>query len=259
MILTLDIGNSNIVMGIFDGGKLALVSRLHTNAISTGDEYAVTISSILGINGLSAGGFSGGIISSVVPKLTNVLRDSCRSLLKCRMLLVSSGIKTGINIQTDNPSVLGSDFVCAAAGAAAHYRLPCVIADLGTATKFSAVKKGGVFAGTSIMPGVNISLDALAAKTAQLPHIGLDGATPPLVGTNTVDSMRSGIIYGTAATVDGMIELYRRELGEETEAIATGGVASAIIPHCRQKIILDSDLILKGLYEIYKKNSHAEN
>jgi type III pantothenate kinase len=171
------------------------------------------------------------------------------------MLNVSSGIKTGINIQTDNPSVLGADFVCSAAGAVAYYPLPCIIVDLGTATKISAVKKGSIFAGTSIMPGISISLDALASRTAQLPHISIEDAAPPLVGKNTVDSMRSGLIYGTAACIDGMVEMYNRELGGYTSVVATGGIAPAIIPHCRKNIVLDNDLILKGLLEIYKKNA----
>jgi len=254
MILTVDIGNTNIVLGGFDGDQLHFVSRLSTNHATTEDEYAVTIWDILSLHSVGRTHFEGAIVSSVVPKLLPVLKKAIKKRLGCQVLSIGPGIKTGVNIKTDDPSVLGADFVCAAAGVMAHYPLPAIVVDLGTATKIFALQEKGVFLGTAIMPGVNISLDALASRTAQLPHISIEG-TPPVIGTNTVDSMQSGIIYGTAASIDGMVELYQQELGINSTVIATGGLASSIIPHCRKAIILDSDLILKGLLSIYRKNS----
>ena len=254
MVLAIDIGNSNIVIGGYDGDKLIFVSRITTNSTQTEDEYAVFINDLLELNKITDRNFSGAIISSVVPKLLPVLKEAVYKISGCKALAVSPGVKTGVNIKTDDPSVLGADFVCAAAGTIAHYPLPAVVIDMGTATKVFAVMEKGEFIGTSIMPGVNISLDALAGRTAQLPHIGIQG-NPPIIGTNTVDSMRSGIIYGSAAMVDGMIDMYKKELGrKEVTVVATGGISRSIVKYCKNNIILDEMLLLKGLISIYKKN-----
>lgn len=255
MVLTVDIGNSNIVIGGYLGKTLKFVSRITTNSTQTEDEYAVFINDLLKLNKIIDYNFSGAIISSVVPKLTPVIKVAVHKITGCNALTVSPGIKTGINIKTDDPSVLGADFVSASAGVLANYKLPAIVVDMGTATKVFALLEDGVFIGTSIMPGVNISLDALASKTAQLPHIGVDG-NPPVIGTNTMDSMRSGIIYGSSSMIDGMIDKYKDELGRsDVTVIATGGIASSIIKYCKHDILLDEMLILKGLISIYRRNS----
>lgn len=254
MVLTIDIGNSNIVMGGYIDNELHFVSRITTDSIQTEDEYAVVFKNLFELNEIKNIKFSGAIISSVVPKLVPVLKGAIYKISGCHAMSVSPGVKTGVNIKTDDPSILGADFVCAAAGAIANYKLPAIIIDMGTATKIFAVLEGGELIGTSIMPGVNISLDALAGRTAQLPHIGIEG-NPPVIGTNTVDSMRSGIIYGTACMIDGMVDMYKKEIGKENiTLISTGGIAESIIKYCKNDIVLDEMLVLEGLRHIYNKN-----
>lgn len=254
MILTADVGNTNITLGGFKDGKFVFVSRVFTQKDKTSDEYAIILNSIFHLYGIKNNTFEGAVISSVVPLVTLALKNAISKLLGCNVLVVSPGIKTGLNIKIDNPSILGSDLVCSAVGAIANYPLPCVIVDLGTATKVSAISADGAFLGVSISPGVEISLNALNKNTAQLPQIGLDG-TPNLIGTNSVDSMRSGIIYGTASMIDGMLVRFSKALGEVKTVVATGGISRFIIPHCQSEIIENENLVLEGLVEVYRKNT----
>ena len=254
MILTVDAGNTNIVLGGFENDKLLFLSRVATQTALTSDEYAVKFSEILSLHGYKASDIDGGIISSVVTPLTPAFGDALRALSVDKVITVGPGIKTGVNIKIDDPAVLGADLVCGAVGAMEKYAPPCVIFDLGTATTISAISRDRIFLGGSIIPGVKISLKALSSTAAALPDINTELTGNVLIGTNTVDSMKSGSIIGTASMMDGMAIRYREVIGEDAVVIATGGLASSIVPHCREKFILDETLLIDGLYTLYKKN-----
>lgn len=253
MVLTIDVGNTNIVLGGFSQEEPAFVARIATNAVKTEDEYATKIRSILTLYGVDKTKISGVIIASVVPPLNTVIRKAVKIVYGVEPLLVGPGIKTGINIHCDNPSTVGADLICACVAAHHIYSSPSLIIDMGTATKMMVMDRSGAFIGVSIIPGVNIALNALAGGTAQLPQISLE-APKSVLGKNTVDCMRSGVVYGNASMIDGMIDRFNEEMGEELKVIATGGLASTIISHCKHDILLDDNLVLKGLHIIYQKN-----
>lgn len=253
MVLTVDIGNTNIVLGGFEGEELFFVSRIRTEREKMPDEYAVTLKSLLEINGYETTPFTGAMLSSVVPPLLPAMKEAVAKLLGCRVLTVSPGTKTGLNILIDNPAETGADLVCACVGALSRYPMPCIIVDLGTATKFLVMDEKGNFLGGPIMPGVNISLDALSKRTAQLPHIEL-GGIDHVIGTNSIDCMRSGIVYGTASMVDGVLDRIETELGQKAAIVMTGGIGKGIQPYCKREIAYDEHLLLYGLREIYEKN-----
>jgi len=254
MLLAVDIGNSNLTVGAFEEGRLVFVSRLATDRYRTGDQYALELKSICEMHRTVPGGFDAVMIGSVVPELTPVLSAAAHTLTDCQPMILGPGLKTGLNILTDNPAQVGSDLIAAAVACAALYPLPCLAADLGTATKISVIDKKGAFCGCSIAPGVAISLDALAARTSQLPTISLQ-APAKAAGKNTVDAMRSGVIFGTAAMLDGLCERMEAELGEgPCFTVATGGLAEHIIPCCKREIVFNGELVLEGLRLIFEKN-----
>jgi pantothenate kinase, type III len=254
MILTVDIGNSNIKVGAWDGDKLEFVARLQTSLRSTQDEYAIALTSLLQLHRCNENQFDGAIISSVVPPLSATFRGAIEQILHTkRVFLIGPGIKTGLNIRIDNPGVLGADIVCAAVAALAKYPTPCVVVGLGTATTLTALGKNGDLLGVILYPGIGISLDALSQRTAQLPHISLDEPAV-LIGKNSVDSMRSGIVLGTAGMLDGLLDRLREELGESMTVVALGGYISYICKHCRTSIIENDELVMEGLRLIYYKN-----
>ena len=258
MILTLDVGNTNIKVGAWDGEELAFVSRLQTNTLRTGDEYAISLLDIFRLNECGSEQFDGAIISSVVPQLSLVLKEAVLAVIHTRRVyIVSPGLRTGLDIKIDNPATLGSDMVCAAVAAIKSYKLPCIIVSMGTATAIFAINSGGEFMGGSVSPGVAISLDALARHTAQLPHISLE-SPGAVIGTNTIDSMKSGIIYGTAAMLDGIIARMKTKLGGEATVVACGGLAQFIVGHCNESITVNDQLVLEGLRLIYEKNSRQK-
>lgn len=254
MVFTVDVGNTNIVLGAFENEELKFVSRVATDASKMEDQYAIEFLDILKLHGYSTSMFEGAIISTVVPPLVPVLKSALKMLFNCKVIIVSAGIKTGLNIRIDNPAVMGSDLVCGAVGAMAKYKLPMMIIDMGTATTITAIDKNGNVLGGSIIPGVKVSLKALSSETAQLPHINLEFSGINPIGRNTIECMKSGIVLGTASMIDGMIDKYKEVLGEDTTVIATGGLASSIVTHCRKKIIVDDELLIRGLYLLYKKN-----
>lgn len=254
MILTIDIGNTNIVLGGFLEDKLTFISRISTNARKTDAEYATKIKSILALYDVDRNQVSGAIISSVVPPLTKTVKNAVKMVYGVDALVVGPGIKTGINLLADNPTQVGADLICACVAAYNLYQPPVLIVDMGTATKLIYVDEKACFSGVSIIPGVELSLKALAGGTAQLPQISLE-APERVMGRNTEDCMRSGIIYGNAAMIDGMIERIEEEQGSKPALVATGGLSRAIIPYCKHNIILDDDLILKGLLIMYNKNN----
>lgn len=254
MILAVDIGNSNIVLGCFENEKILFIERLSTNKGSTALEYTILIKNILELNALTNQEFDGAIISSVVPSLTHTLRDAVVRLTGKQVMIVGPGIKTGLKIMLDNPAQLGSDRVADAVAAVHGYSCPLIIVDMGTATTVSAIDQNKNFLGGMIIPGLRVSLESLTSRTSQLPNISLD---PPkkVIGSNTVDCMRSGIIYSTASSIDGVIERIEDEIGEKCTVISTGGLAKTIIPYCKHDIIIDDMLLLKGLMIIYNKNA----
>jgi len=253
MILAIDIGNSNIVIGGCDGDKILFTERLSTNHSATAPEYAILIKNIFTLHGEDMGGVDGSIISSVVPSLTNTVKEAVHKLTDGKIMVVGPGIKTGLCIGTDNPAQLGSDLVVDAVAGTSQYPLPLIIIDMGTATTFSVIDGEGKYRGGAIMPGMKVSLDSLVGRTAQLPKISFD---PPknIIGPNTIDAMKSGILYSTAASLDGMAERIEEELGTKATVVATGGLAGIVVPLCRRDIILDEDLLLKGLIILYNKN-----
>jgi type III pantothenate kinase len=254
MILAIDIGNTNITIGGFYGEEMRFVARISTDATKTADEYSSQILHMLSLYGLDRAEVCGAIISSVVPPLTAIMSKAIKTVYGVESLLVGPGIKTGIGIHCDNPASVGADLICACVAAHYLHGSPSLIIDMGTATKMMVVDKSGAFIGVSIMPGVMMGLLGLSSGTAQLPQVSLD-APSRVIGKNTADCMKSGAIYGNAAMLDGMIDRFNEEYGEPLPIIATGGYSHAIIKHCKHKIELDDDLVLRGLHIIYKKNS----
>jgi type III pantothenate kinase len=253
MVLAVDIGNSNIVIGCFEGDDIRLLERMSTNRNSTALEYAVLIKTVLELNGLSKHAFDGGIISSVVPSVTNMVKAAIEKLIGKPPMVVGPGLKTGLKINLDNPAQLGCDRVADAVAAINSYPCPLIIIDMGTATTISVVDEHKNFIGGMIMPGLRISAESLSSKTSQLPQISLD---PPkrAIGRNTTDCMRSGIILGCASTIDGAIKHIENELGQTCTVVSTGGHASIVTPFCKRQIIVDDKLLLKGMMVIYRKN-----
>ena len=253
LILAIDIGNTNIVLGGFNNETLSFVARIATNANKTEDEYATKIQSILTLHSVDKSEIDGAIISSVVPPLNSVIKKAINIAYDITPIMVQPGIKTGIGIHCDNPASVGADLICACVATHHIYGSPSLIIDMGTATKMMLVDKSGTFCGASIIPGVSIGLKALASGTAQLPQISLE-APRSVIGKNTIDCMRSGVVFGNASLIDGMIDRFIDDVGEPLKIYATGGLAPTIIQHCKHDIILDNDLVLKGLYILYTKN-----
>ena len=253
MILAVDIGNTHIVIGCIEGERILFVERLYTDTTKSELEYAISFKNVLEIYGIDRSGLKGGIVSSVVPPVTATLRNAAEKVTGREILVVGPGVKTGLDIRIDNPAQLGSDLAVGAVAAIEEYPCPLVIIDMGTATSFTVVNKKRQVIGGMIMPGVGAALESLTGKTSQLPKISLE---PPkrFIGSNTVDCMKSGVLYGNAACVDGMISRIREELGREVQVVATGGMAKSIIPCCREKIAIDDALLLKGLRLIYERN-----
>ena len=254
MILTADIGNTNITLGLIDGDEAIFISRLATQRHRTSEQYAIELNAIFNLEGINTKKIEGSVISSVVPELTRVFKVAIEKVTGCDALIVAAGLKTGLKINTDNHKEVGADLVAGAVGAVNQYPLPCLIMDLGTATKIMVLDENGVFAGCTIAPGVGISLDALSMRTSQLPTIELS-APEHAIGTNTIDCIRSGTVLGTAAMLDGMADRLERELGTPIKSmVATGGLAKEIVACCEKEIIYNKDLILQGLLTIYRKN-----
>ncbi len=253
MLLTVDIGNSHITLGVFDGEELCFTARMATDTKRTQDLYAVDINGIMELYHAQKEKIDGSIICSVVPEITASIARAIRKVIGIDSMILGPGIKTGVNIKIDNPAQLGADLVAGAAGALRLYSTPCIIFDLGTATTIFAIDRNGDFLGGSICAGVGITLDALATKTSLLPHVNIEKPKSP-IGTNTVASMQSGLVYGTAAMMDGMAERFEEQLGEKALLIATGGLAATVLPACRREFIYNDNLLLEGMRFIWEKN-----
>lgn len=254
MILAIDIGNTNIVIGCIDKGKRIFIERLSTVHTKTELEYAIDIKNVLDIYHIHREQLDGGIISSVVPKITKTAKLAVEKILDKEVLVVGVGIKTGLNIRIESPEQLGSDLVVDAVAGIAEYKAPMLIFDLGTANTVSVIDSKKNYIGGMIYPGIGVSLDSLTERAAQLRGIGLE-APNDMIGKNTIECMKSGMIYSSAAAIDGIIDRLEERLGEKTTVIATGGLAKKVIPYCKREIVLDDDLLLKGLYILYEKNN----
>ncbi len=253
MILTADIGNTNITLGVFKGDEPVCISRLSTQRHRTTEQYAIELKAVFELENINYN-FDGAIISSVVPELTRSFKQAIKKVSGCDAIVVAAGIKNGLKIATDNPKELGADLVAGAVGAISQYELPCLVMDLGTATKISVIDENGVFKGCTIAPGIGISLDALSLRTSQLPAIELS-APEHTIGTNTIECIRSGTVLGNAAMLDGMADRLEKELGKKIKTmVATGGLAKEIVACCEKEIIFNKDLVLQGLLTIYRKN-----
>lgn len=254
MLLTIDIGNTNITLGAYDNSVLSFTSRLATDLKKTGDEYAIAIKDVLALGGLDFTLIEDCIISSVVPSVSNAINSAVSKLCHVVPLNLGPGVKTGLNIKIDDPAQLGADLVASAVSAVSEYTLPCIIIDMGTASTISVVNGKGEFLGGIIAAGVKLTLKALSENTSQLPSIHID-APDSVIGSNTIDCMRSGLVYGTAAMLDGLIERIEQELGMPATVVATGGMSKEIIQHCKKSILYNENLLLDGLREIYEKNN----
>lgn len=254
MLLAIDAGNTNLTLGGYEGEALRFQARLATDRRLTPDQLAIALAEIFRLYGFDPACCEDAVIGSVVTELTNVMAQAAEKLTGRDPLVLAPGVKTGLNIRIDNPAQLGADLIATAVAAKLRYPLPCLIIDLGTATKISAVSQDGSFLGCSIAAGLAISLEALAACTSALPRIAFH-APPRCIGTNSIDSMQSGSVFGTADMIDGMIARMEREMGSPAASvIATGGLSRDIIRHCQRDIIHSGDLALFGLKEIHRKN-----
>ncbi len=253
MILTVDIGNSNIVFGGVEGNEIAFEARICTDPTKTSDEYCVDLKILLEVNHVQVPQIEGAIISSVVPQVLNSVKTAIRKLTGKDSLVVGPGLKTGLNILLENPGQTGADLVVADVAALREHKPPLIVVDMGTATTIAVLDKNGAHIGGCVCPGVKISLDALTQRTALLPGIQLD-RPKCAIGRNTVDAMRSGVMLGAACMLDGMIARMEEELGYETTVIATGGIARFVVPLCRKPMIYDKNLITKGLAALYRDN-----
>ncbi len=253
MLLAIDIGNSNIVIGGIEDDRIRFEARIATDRIKTSDQYGVEIKNMLDLFGVTVKEVEGCIISSVVPPVFNAVRTGLVKLTGLSPMVVGPGIKTGLNIQMDDPGSVGSDRIVIAVAALQEYRPPLALVDMGTATTIEIVDSGNTYLGGCIIPGVRVSAEALSSRASQLPGIQLDKPRR-VIGKNTVECMRSGIMYGAAAMLDGMLDRIEEELGKPVTVVATGGMAQFIAPLCKREMKLERDLLLKGLNILYQKN-----
>ncbi len=246
MILLCDVGNTNLSFGISDGQSIMDTFRLNTDVSKTADEYWIQMKNLINSHQITEIA-----ISSVVPRITEKLREIARKHFNLEPLVVGPGVKTGLNVKTDNPREVGADLICDAVGVEEFFK-PMLIVDLGTAIKYIYVKNKTIL-GVIITPGVNISIKALVGNTALLPDIDIE-IPKKVLGTNTISCMQSGVTYGVAAQVDGLIERISEEVKEPFDVILTGGLSQTIAPLCKHPLTRDPDLVLKGLLTIFNRN-----
>lgn len=253
MILAVDVGNTNIVLGFLNGKELIHECRLSTAVDDSADEYAIKFKSIFEIFKIEVDAVEGSVLSSVVPPLNRTISKALVLITGKKPIVVGPGVRTGLNIKINNPAELGADMVVGAVAGIAKYPCPQILFDLGTATTASVIDKNGCFLGGAILCGVKTALNALESSTAQLPQIEIV-APESAIGTNTIDSMRSGTVFGAAAMLDGLIKRFEAELGEKATVIVTGGLGSIVAQYCENDVIVDRHLLLDGLRIIYEKN-----
>lgn len=257
MILTVDVGNTNVVIGGVEGQDIRFQSRIRTDAKKTADEYCIDLKMILDLYHVDSAELEGSIIASVVPQVLNSMRAAICTLTGKKPLVVGPGLKTGLNILIENPAQTGADLVVGCVAALRLRKPPLIVIDMGTATTMMALDKNGALIGGSIMPGLRISLDALTARTALLPGLQLE-RPKRTIGKNTVDCMRSGLLLGAACMLDGMIERMEEELGSPASVVITGGLAKAVAPLCRKPMLMEEDLLTQGLAILYWENTRQK-
>jgi type III pantothenate kinase len=256
MLLAFDVGNTTIAIGLFRGRKLVKSWKVKTDSDKTGDEYGAILLFLMQVAGLSAGKVSGAIISSVVPPLTPVVEEMCRSYFGTSASVVGPGLKTGMPILYENPLEVGADRISAAIAAFEKYGGPVVVVDFGTATTFDAVSAKGEYLGGAIAPGIQIAAEALYLKTARLPRIEIR-KPKRAIGRTTVSSMQSGLYFGYIGLVTKTIEEIRKELGKAARVIATGGFGNQVAAELPMIEAYEPDLVLEGLRLIYERNRDA--
>lgn len=249
MLLTIDVGNTNIAMGLFDGQKLLRQRKLPTDVTTDPLVFEETIRLLLENQQVQ-----GGILASVVPQVNEKLCSAAEKVTGKSCLVVSYDMKMEMPLKVDEPPTIGADLIAGCVGAMENYPLPVIVADLGTANTLMAVNGRGEFIGGLIAPGLAMQLQSLGAGTSLLPDLGVE-VPKKCIGANTAECLESGVVYGTAAMLDGMIERMNEELGQEACVVATGGSAALVASLCRHKIICDPDLLLKGLSALYEKNT----
>lgn len=254
MILTIAIENTTINLGCFQGKELCFRESISTDLSRTELEYAICFKNIFELYGLDVRRVEGAILSSVVPPLTQIVKDAVERIFRVSAWVIGPGVKTGLNIITDNPAQLGSDQVANAVAAIAKYEAPMAVVNMGTATTISVINEKKQYIGGMIIPGIRVSVESLTRETAKLPKIGLE-KPKKVIGSNTVECMKSGAIYGTVSGIEGSIERMERELGDSLRSIVmTGENAKYIFPYCERELYLDTTLLLDGLRIIYERN-----
>jgi len=253
MLLAIDVGNTNIVLGCIKNDEILFVERIATDTSKTELEYASTIMGMFDLYDIKKEDITGSIMSSVVPPINSTLQKTVKKITGLDTMIVGPGVKTELNILMDNPAQVGADLIVVAVAALHLYGAPIIMIDMGTATTVSVLDNKKNYIGGMIIPGVRVSLDSLVNRTSQLPKIGLE-APKKVLGKNTVDCMKSGIMYSQAAAMDGIIDRIYDEMGYESPIVATGGLAPSIVKLCKHDIMVNDELILVGLNLIYKKN-----
>jgi type III pantothenate kinase len=253
MLLAIDIGNTNVVLGVFDNERLVENWRVGTNTQITPDEYAMIFKDLFGFAGIEFRQISGVILSSVVPPLLPVMTDMSTKYFRIAPLVVKHTLKTGITIISDNPKEVGADRIVNAAAAYKLYGGPIIIVDFGTATTFCAVTKTGDYLGGAITPGVKISAEALFQRASKLPRVELS-KPPKVIGSDTISAMQAGIVYGYAGLVDGIVERMKKELAADARVVATGGLAELVSPETKTIQEIRPQLTLEGLRFLYEIN-----
>ena len=253
MILAVDIGNTNIVVGFLDKTNIIAQGRIGTDKKKTDMDFLIQLKLMLSVYSIKQSDIEGSILSSVVPEITKEVSHALELLINKKPFIIGSGIKTGLNIKIDNPKSLGADRVCDAVCVIEEYKTPAIIIDMGTATTLSVVDKNHNHIGGMIIPGMKTSLDSLSDHASQLPFRSLE-APKNLIGKNTVECMQSGLIYGNTCMIDGLIDRIKEEIEGDVTVIVTGGLGKLITPYSKHKLTYDPNLLLKGLYYIYNKN-----
>ena len=255
MLLALDVGNTNVTIGVYDGEELLFVSRMATDSARMEDQYAIELLDILGLHKVDREAITGAVLSSVVPKLTEYISAAVKRIFGFRPLVVSYESLEGLKISIRHPETTGPDLIAGYVAAKELYGCPCIVIDMGTATTITVIDKDGALLGGGIVPGVGISLDALTSRAALLSSISLD--TPAhVIGRDTVECLQSGMVYGTASMLDGFCDRIEEELGYPCRVVATGGLAGQVVRCCRRKVELSDTLLLDGLKLIYDRENH---